>query len=108
MDQVFFSDIAAISNRTGDTDAGRLVPSSDFSFWGLVFLCGVSGVGGVAIIGVVAESMANQRNECGGGARKRAIAAIDQAKLTPEIDVGYFDQFDFAGANFVARKARAD
>src|ERR1700747_913721 len=84
------------------------VPSSDFSFWGLVFLCGVSGVGSVAIIGVVAESMANQRNECGGGARKAAIAAIDQAKLTPEIDVGYFDQFDFAGADFVARKARAD
>src|SRR5580704_16762997 len=52
--------------------------------------------------------MANHRNECRGGARKRAVPAVDEAELAPEIDVGYFDQFYFTGTDFVASKTCAD
>src|SRR5579864_6999695 len=65
-------------------------------------------MGGVAVIGVVTEAMANHRNKCRGGARKRAVPAVDEAEFAPEIDVGYFDQFYFTGTDFVASKTRAD
>ena len=59
----------------------------------------------MATIGVAIESMANHRNECRGGARESAVAAIDEAQFAPEIDVGYFDQFYFTGTDFVARES---
>ena len=59
----------------------------------------------VGTIGAPTESIAKHRNECRGGARKRAIPAIDEAKLAPEIDIAYSDQFYFTGTDFVAREA---
>jgi len=65
-------------------------------------------MGGMPVIGVASESMANHRNECRSRARKCAIATVDKSQFTPEIDVGYFDEFHFAGADLVARETRAD
>jgi hypothetical protein len=48
-------------------------------------------MGGMPVIGVASEPMANHRNECCSGTRESAIAAVDKAQFAPELDIGYFD-----------------
>src|ERR1700751_3409853 len=65
-------------------------------------------MGGMSVIRVSTEPIANHRNESRGRARKCAIASVDEAQFAPEFDIGYFDEFHFAGAHLVARETRAD
>jgi len=51
---------------------------------------------------------ANDGDQCLGGARQAAVAAIDEAKFAPEIDAFDVEQLHFASLHLVARKTFAN
>src|SRR5260221_5156696 len=65
------------------------------------------GVNGVEV-GILSSSLLEERDEGGGRAGQRAVAAINEAQFAPEVYVGDGNQLHFAGPDFVARKTRAD